>query len=120
MSVLSMETRSRVTACLVDGTSIRATERITGVHRDTVMRLGVALGEGCARLFDRLVRDVRCPVVQCDEAWTFCHTKASRVTPIDPEEWGDQYVYIALDVNSRSIVSYLVGKRDAPHANGLE
>lgn len=117
MSVLSLEARAQVAACLVDGTSIRATERITGVHRDTVMRFGVALGEGCARLFDRLVRGVPCPLLQCDEAWTFVHTKAARVTPENPAEWGDQYVYVALDVHTRAIVAFLVGKRDAEHAN---
>jgi IS1 family transposase len=116
MSVLSLDQRAKVAACLVDGTSIRATERITGVHRDTVMRLGVTLGEGCAKLHDRLVREVPCRLLQCDEAWTFCHTKAVRVRPEDPAEWGDQYVYVALDVPSRAIVAYLVGKRDGAHA----
>jgi IS1 family transposase len=116
MSVLSMEARAKVASCLVDGVSIRATERITGAHRDTVMRFGVALGDGCARLHDGLVRGLPCRLLQCDEAWTFVHTKAARVTPADPNEWGDQYVYIGLDVPSRAIVSYLVGKRDLPHA----
>jgi IS1 family transposase len=116
MSVLSMAERAKVAACLVDGTSIRATERITGAHRDTVMRFGLAIGEGCANLHDRLVRDVPCHLLQCDEAWTFCHTKAKRVRPDDPAEWGDQYVYVGLDVPSRAILSYLIGKRDAPHA----
>lgn len=112
MSVLSMEARAKVAACLVDGTSIRATERITGAHRDTVMRFGLVLGEGCARLHDRLVRGLPCRLLQCDEAWTFVHTKEARVAPGDPTEWGDQYVYIGLDVPSRLIASYLVGKRD--------
>lgn len=101
-----------VAACLVDCVSIRATERITGAHRDTVMRFGVTLGEGCARLHDRLVRDLPCHLLQCDEAWTFVHTKEKRVEANDPREWGDQYVYIGLDVPSRMIVSYLIGKRD--------
>ena len=117
MSVLSLETRVRVASCLVDGVSIRATERITGVHRDTVMRFGLLLGEGAAKLHDRLVRGVPCPLLQCDEAWTFCHTKEARVGPADPKEWGDQYVYIGLDVNSRAIISYLIGKRDGEHAD---
>jgi hypothetical protein len=116
MSVLSMAERAKVAACLVDGTSIRATERITGAHRDTVMRFGLAIGEGCANLHDRLVWGVPCHLLQCDEAWTFCHTKAKRVRPDDPAEWGDQYVYVGLDVPSRAILSYLIGKRDAPHA----
>lgn len=116
MSVLSLEARAKVAACLVDGTSIRATERITGAHRDTVMRFGVALGEGCALLHDRLVRGLACHLLQCDEAWTFVHTKEARVEPANPAEWGDQYVYVALDVPSRAIVSYLVAKRDGDGA----
>jgi IS1 family transposase len=116
MSVLSMAERAKVAACLVDGTSIRATERITGAHRDTVMRFGIVIGEGCARLHDRLVRAVPCHLLQCDEAWTFVHTKEKRVVPSNPAEWGDQYVYVGLDVPSRAILSYLVGKRDAAHA----
>lgn len=112
MSILSMEARVRVAACLVDGTSIRATERITHVHRDTIMRFGLALGEGCARLHDGLVRDVHVRLIQCDEAWTFCHKKQARVLPGEPTEWGSQYVYIALDVPSRAILSYRSGKRD--------
>lgn len=113
MSVLSLETRVRVASCLVDGTSIRATERITGAHRDTIMRFGLALGEGCARLHDVLVRDVHVRLIQCDEAWTFCRKKQARVAPGEPSEWGSQYVYIALDVPSRMILSYRSGKRDA-------
>lgn len=114
-----MEARAKVAACLVDGVSIRATERITSAHRDTVMRLGVALGEGCALLHDRLVRAVSCPLLQADEAWTFVHTKNARVTSSDPSEWGDQYVYIGLDVTSRAIISFAVGKRDAVGANAF-
>lgn len=113
MSVLSLETRVRVASCLVDGTSIRATERITGAHRDTIMRFGLALGEGCARLHDALVRNVSVRLIQCDEAWTFCRKKEARVAPGEPTEWGSQYVYIALDVPTRMILSFRTGKRDS-------
>lgn len=112
MSILSMEARVRVASCLVDGTSIRATERITTAHRDTIMRFGLALGEGCARLHDALVRDVHVRLIQCDEAWTFCHKKQARVQPGEPTEWGSQYVFVALDVPSRMILAYRIGKRD--------
>ncbi len=116
MSVLSMEARVKVASCLVDCVSIRATERITGAHRDTVMRFGVTLGEGCTRLHDKLVRGVDSRLLQCDEAWTFVSKKEARVAPSDPREWGDAYVYVGLDILPRLIVSYLVGKRDMPHA----
>jgi hypothetical protein len=65
--VLPAERRLEVLAALVNGTSIRATERMTGVHRDTICRFLQASGEGCARLHDRMVRDLTCPLVDLDE-----------------------------------------------------
>ena len=80
MSVLSMAERAKVAACLVDGTSIRATERITSTHRDTVMRFGLALGEGCARLHDKLVRGVNCRLLQ--SRFTCSGTTTARFTAL--------------------------------------
>ncbi len=63
-NVLSDELRLRVFAALVDGNSIRAVERMTEVHRDTVMRFGVLAGSGAQRLHDRLVRDLSCSLIE--------------------------------------------------------
>src|SRR5437762_2231185 len=71
MSQLPLETRVRVAAALVDGVSIRATERLLGVHRDSIMKVGLTAGEACARLHDARVRDLRPTLIEADEIWTF-------------------------------------------------
>jgi hypothetical protein len=68
-NVLSRELRLRVLAALVDGNSIRATSRMTGVHQDTIGRFAVKVGEGCQRLHDRIARDLTCTIIEVDE-WT--------------------------------------------------
>jgi hypothetical protein len=90
-SPLSTEARTRIISALTEGNSIRATARMVNVHRDTVMDLGLRVGEGCARLHNRLVRDVAAHVIECDEEWSWIHTKSARVKPTDPTEWGDAY-----------------------------
>ena len=64
-----------VIRCLVEGTSVRATERITGVHRDTVLRLMVRVGSGCEALRDEYVRNLSCERIQLDEIWGFVGKK---------------------------------------------
>src|SRR5437016_8262412 len=75
MNQLSLESRVRIAAALVDGMSIRAVERLTGHHRDTVMRFGVEAGEACERLHDALVRGVEAKIIECDELWSFVQKK---------------------------------------------
>ena len=116
-NVLPHSARVRVACQLVEGTSIRATVRLTGVAKATVMRFGVELGEGCARLHDRLVRDVEPAEIQMDEIWGFITKKEARVDRAkDPEEWGDAYTWVALDPHSKLVIAYLTGKRDGEHA----
>jgi IS1 family transposase len=111
MNVLPFQMKLRCLAALVEGASIRATERLTGVHRDTVMRLGVAVGDASARLHNALVRDVHANLIECDEIWTFVGKKQKRKTPTDDPEKGDQYVFTALDAGTKLLISYKVGKR---------
>jgi IS1 family transposase len=112
MNQLPPTQQTAVLAALVDGMSIRAIERLTGVHRDTIMRLGVRAGDACARFHDATVRDVRPALIQADELWTFVAKKQKRVLYGDPTEYGDQYVFLAMDAVSKLIISYRVGKRD--------
>ena len=67
MNILPFERQVQAIAALTEGVSIRATERLTDIHRDTVMRLGVRVGEGCARLHDGLMRDLQVPIHEFDE-----------------------------------------------------
>ncbi len=75
MNRLSLDRRTAAIGCLVEGNSIRSTERMTGIHRDTVMRLLVEVGTGCAALMDEQMRELPCQRLQVDEIWTFVNKK---------------------------------------------
>lgn len=119
MNVLSREKQIAAIAALTEGCSIRATERLTGAHRDTIMRLGVRVGEGCAQLHHQLMRNLQIPLIELDEIWSYVGKKQKRLTPTDSAEKGDQYVFVALDATHKAIVSYAVGKRDGDTTNAF-
>jgi hypothetical protein len=79
-NVLGSTRRVTIISALAEGSSIRSIERITGVHRDTIMRLGVRVGKGCATLLDRKVRDLPCEDLEFDELWGFIGKKERHVT----------------------------------------
>lgn len=111
MSKLSEDRKAAVVAALCEGVSIRATERLTGVHRDTIMRLGVAIGDGCAALHGKLMKNLHVSRIELDEVWSFVKKKRRNVTEFDPEGVGDQYIFIAMDSTGKAILSWLVGRR---------
>lgn len=115
-NVLPFVARVEVTRTLVDGCSVRATERLTGVTKKTILRFVLELGEGCRRLHDRLVRNVETTDIEADEAWSFVWKKQARCKPTDPEEWGDAYTFVAMARHQKLVISYLTGKRDDEHA----
>lgn len=112
MNILSRDRQIAVVAALSEGTSIRAVERLTGVHRDTAMRLGARVGRGCAVLMDRMMHDLPSQIIQLDELWSFVGKKQRRLTATDPADLGDAYVFIAMDSINKAIIAHLVGKRD--------
>jgi IS1 family transposase len=112
MNILSRDKQIEVVAALCEGTSIRAVERLTGIHRDTIMRLGARVGQGCAALHDRMMRGLNVARIELDEAWSYVGKKQRKVTPEDGANVGDQYVFLALDASRKAILSYRVGKRD--------
>jgi transposase-like protein/IS1 family transposase len=103
----------QVFTLLTEGMSIRAVSRVTGVHKTTICSLLTTVGERCAALLDSRIRNIRANYVQADEAWTFVQKKQKRLTADDPDEYGDQYVWLALDSESKLLISQYVGKRDA-------
>jgi IS1 family transposase len=114
MNVLSVEKKVAVIAALVEGNSIRSIERMTGVHRDTIMRLLLAIGENCANLLDEKMRKLPCRIVQADEIWTFVGKKEKRVSVEDNREVvGDQYVFVAMYSETKIVPCYRIGKRNA-------
>src|SRR3954453_11572782 len=86
---LSHEKQTAVVTALAEGNSIRSIERMTGIHRDTIMRLGVRIGRGCARLLDRRMRNLDCNRLELDEIWGFIGKKKARVREDDDPTLGD-------------------------------
>jgi IS1 family transposase len=119
MNVLPIEKQIHAIACLVEGNSIRSTSRLVDADKNTVMNLGVRVGEACANLHDAMMRNLNVSVLELDEAWAFIGMKQKRVQLSDPVELGDCYVWIGMDAVSKSIVSYVVGKRTADNARIL-
>jgi IS1 family transposase len=111
MSLLSRDQQIQVIGCLTEGMSIRAIERLTGVHRDTIMRLGARVGRGCAELHDRIMVGLRVGRIEMDELWAFVGKKQRHLKRTDSSEKGDQYTFIALASSSRAIIGYRTGKR---------
>jgi IS1 family transposase len=117
---LPTEKKVLIVAALAEGSSIRAIERITGVHRDTIMRLGVRVGEACARIHDAKMRGLNCRQIQVDEIWGFIGKKNKNASAEDRHTGaGDVWTFIALDRDSKLIPSFVVGKRDAYHAKAF-
>jgi IS1 family transposase len=96
--------------------SIRAIARLTGVDRNTILSLLETSGENCRKLWDSKVRAMRTQFVQADEIWTFVGCHQRRLRPGAPAEWGDQYVWFALDSVTKMILSYHVGRRESANA----
>jgi hypothetical protein len=109
---LSRDQQIQVIGCLTEGMSIRGVERLTGIHRDTIMRLGAKVGRGCAELHDRTMVGLRVGQLELDELWAFVGKKQRHLTRAHSPEKGDQYTFVELASSSRAIVAYLTGKRD--------
>ena len=103
---------------LVEGMSMRAVSRLADVSINTVTKLLVEAGVACARYHEEHVRNVKATLVQCDEIWSFCYSKQKNVKTAKsaPEFAGDVWTWTALDVESKLIISYLVGGRDSDYA----
>ena len=82
MNILPFDKQVSAISALTEGVSIRATERLTGIHRDTIMRLGVRVGNGCAALHDRTMRGLQVPVMEFDEIWGYVGKKQRRTVPV--------------------------------------
>jgi IS1 family transposase len=113
MNTLPLDKKLTILSAMIEGNSIRSTERMTGVHRDTIMRLVTRTGEQCQSFLDRKVRGIRAEKVQADEIWTYVFKKQARIIgDHNPPEYGDQYVFVGMDADTKLVISHLVGKRD--------
>jgi IS1 family transposase len=108
-----MGKRSQVVSALVEGVSINAICRMTGVSKGAVLKLLADIGEACAEYHDKNVRRVRVRRLQADEIWQFIGAKKKNVTPEqEANGWGDAWTWVGIDGDTKLIVSYFVGMRD--------
>lgn len=118
MNKLSQEKRCAVVRCLVEGCSVRATVRMTGVAKNTIQKLTRDLGEACLEFQDRSLRLLPCKRVQCDEIWNFCYAK-DKSLPDDMRGQpgvGSMWTWTALCADTKLIASWQLGARDAANA----
>jgi IS1 family transposase len=116
-NVLNLDKQVQIIAALAEGSSIRSIERITGVHRDTIMRLGVRIGQGCAAVLDQKMRNLTCEHVQVDEIWGFIGKKEMHLRDTDNPRLGDVWTFCAIDSDTKLVPSFKVGKRTSETTN---
>ncbi|MDB4948679.1 MAG: transposase [Gemmatimonadetes bacterium] len=117
---MSPERQAAVLRCLVEGNSIRATVRLTGAAKNTVVKLLRDVGSACLNHHDRAVQNVSCRRVQCDEIWAFVGSKEKNTAPEKKDlGWGDVWTWTAIDQDSKLVLSYEVGDRDPDTAQAF-
>jgi IS1 family transposase len=117
MNKISTKERILVVACLVEGNSLRATTRMTGVHRTTVMKLLADLGKACSEYQDKTFRNLTCKRIQCDEIWSFVGCKEKNVPASERRQGrGDVWTWTAIDAETKLVPCWYVGNRDASAA----
>jgi IS1 family transposase len=121
MNKLSVAKRAQILAMLCEGSSMRAISRVADVSFNTVAKILDDAGEFCAKFHDEKVRNVRSQRVQCDEIWSFTYAKARNVAGAKAAPYfaGDTWTWTGIDADSKLIISYLVGTRDAGYAEML-
>ncbi len=115
MNRLDAKTQKQIVACLVEGNSIRATCRMTGVAKGTVLKLLADLGAACAEYHHVNVRGLKSQRIQCDEIWSFCGKKDKNLSDDQKGKFGigSIWTWTAIDADSKLIAAYHVGTRDA-------
>lgn len=114
MNRLTIQKRIQIINLLVEGNSMRATSRIADCSINTVTKLLVDVGNACIEYQDKVMRDLPCEKIQCDEIWSFCYSKEKNV----PENkkgilgFGDVYTWTAICAKTKLVPSFFVGKRD--------
>ena len=121
MNKLTHAKRVLILNMMVEGSSMRSITRVTDVSINTVSKILVDAGEACEAMHNETVRNVPSKRVQCDEIWSFCYAKAKNVATAKaaPEGAGDLWTWTALDADSKLMISWLVGARDAGYASEL-
>lgn len=114
MNRLPISRRAAILRALVEGNSVRATCRLTGAAKGTVLRLLSEMGAICARLHDSRVQGIETKRVECDETWSFCYAKERNASPEQKRDGaGDVWTWVGLDSDTKLAVSWAVGNRDS-------
>jgi IS1 family transposase len=109
-----------VLSALVEGVSVRGTERMTGVCREAILSLLVRVGKGCAALLDSTMRDLPCTRLEIDELWAFVQKKQRHVRESeDATRVGDTWTYVAIDAETKLVPCFLTGKRNVESTNAF-
>jgi IS1 family transposase len=121
MNKLNRAKQAQVIAALVEGTSVNATVRMTGVAKNTILKLLADLGTACIEYQEKALRNLTCKRIQCDEIWQFCYAKEKNV----PEKLrgkfgvGDVWTWVAIDADTKLVPSFTLGNRDAETAHNF-
>lgn len=109
-----IEKASQVLQLLLEGCSVSSTERITGIHHTTILSLLALIGGKCERLLDSRIRNVPVEDVECDEIWGFVFKKEQHkwLREINRKDIGDAYTFVAIERNSKLVVTHHLGRRD--------
>ncbi|MCU1264742.1 MAG: hypothetical protein JWM21_1060 [Acidobacteria bacterium] len=118
-NVLPKDKQIAIISALAEGSSMHSISRMTGIHRDTICRLGVRVGNGCARVLDAKMRDLTCNFLQFDELWRFVGKKQKHVTFDDDPTKGDVWTVCAIDAETKLVPAFKVGQRDHLTANAF-
>jgi IS1 family transposase len=114
MNRISINNQILILSSLVEGNSIRSIERITGVHRDTIMRVLVSAGKQALEIHDSYMNNLKSNLIQVDEIWTFVGKKQKQLTTderyYEKSEFGDQYVFVAIDAETKLVPVFQIGK----------
>lgn len=118
MNRLPFEKRKQIIHLLVEGAGVNAASRLTGASKVTVLRLLEQAGQACMAHHDQAVRGLKASRVECDEIWAFNYCKRAKLATAKaaPADAGDAWTWTALDVDSKLIISYLIGGRHAEAA----
>lgn len=114
MKTLTDAQRVQVVTSIVEGNSIRATVRMTGISKNTITKLLVDLGDACIEYQDRAFRNLRCKRIQCDEIWSFVYAKDKNL-PAEKQGkfgFGSVWTWTAIDADTRLVPSFMIGDRD--------
>jgi lambda repressor-like predicted transcriptional regulator len=121
MNRLTRDERAKVLQMMAEGVSLRAISRMTGISRNTGLKLLADAGMAFAAYQDRVLVNLPCKRIQVDEIWAFCYAKEKNVPTAKtaPEQAGDLWTWTAIDADTKLVPSWLIGGRDSEYAMAI-